>query len=102
MFQNTQMSFNEANYVMVNSVMNIMTINGAKMMQKMPQQCFSVVIILQLLEKDYERHTMTNLAFCLSCYVYIFAILSYLTTVNQCLTIFLFFSKIMCPWKDLH
>ena len=34
---------------------------------------------------------MTNVAVWLSCYVYIFAILSYLTTVNQCLTVF--FSK---------
>ena len=34
---------------------------------------------------------MTNVAVWLSCYVYNFAILSYLVTVNQCLTIF--FSK---------
>ena len=34
---------------------------------------------------------MTNVAVWLSCYVYNFAILSYLITVNQCLTIF--FSK---------
>ena len=34
---------------------------------------------------------MTNDTLCLSCYVHIFAILSYLTTVNQDLTIF--FSK---------
>ena len=33
---------------------------------------------------------MTNIAIWLSCYVYIFAILLYLTTVNQCLTIFFF------------
>ena len=31
---------------------------------------------------------MTNVAVWLSCYAYIFAILSYLTTTNQCLTIF--------------
>ena len=31
---------------------------------------------------------MTNVAVWLSHYVYIFAILSYLTTVNQCLTTF--------------
>ena len=29
---------------------------------------------------------MTDIVVCLSCYVYIFAILTYLTTVNQCLT----------------
>ena len=31
---------------------------------------------------------MTDAAVWLSCYVYIFAILTYLTMVNQCLTIF--------------
>ena len=37
---------------------------------------------------------MTNVAVWLSHYVYIFAILSYLTTVNQCLTTF--FSQKLC------
>ena len=40
------------------------------------------------MEKDNYKHTITNVAVWLSCCVYIFAILSYLTTVNQCLTIF--------------
>ena len=40
LFQKTQMSFNEADYVTVHSVMSIMTANGAKMVHKMPQQCF--------------------------------------------------------------
>ena len=34
---------------------------------------------------------MRDVAVWLSCYVYLFAILTYLTTVNQCLT--MFFSK---------
>ena len=37
---------------------------------------------------------MTNVAVWLSHYVYIFAILSYLATVNQCLT--MFFSQKLC------
>ena len=44
-------------------------------------------------EKGYYKYTMTDAAIWLTCYVYIFAILTYLTTVNQCLTIF--FPKIM-------
>ena len=44
-----------------------------------------------LLEKRYYKKTITNVALLLSSYVYIFAILSYLSTVNQWLTIF--FSK---------
>ena len=39
-------------------------------------------------EKDYYKHTMTDVAVWLSCYVYIFAIWTYLTTANQSLTIF--------------
>ena len=41
-----------------------------------------------IIGKDYYKHKMANVAVWLSCYVYIFTILSYLTTVNQCLTIF--------------
>ena len=37
LFQKTQMCFNEPDYVTVRSVMNIMTANGAKIAQKMPQ-----------------------------------------------------------------
>ena len=43
---------------------------------------------LTLVGRGYYKHTVTNVALWLSCYVYNFAILSYLTTVNQCLTIF--------------
>ena len=37
LFQKTQMSFNEPDYIMVHSVMNIMTASGVKMTHKMPQ-----------------------------------------------------------------
>ena len=43
-------------------------------------------------EKGYYKHTMTDAVVWLSCYVYIFAIWAYLSTVNYRLTIF-FFSK---------
>ena len=38
-FQKTQMCFNEPDYVMVHSVLILLTANGAKKAQKMPQ-CF--------------------------------------------------------------
>ena len=44
-----------------------------------------------MLEKCFFKHTMTDAAVWLSCYVYIFDILTYLTMVNQYLAIF--FSK---------
>ena len=50
-------------------------------------------------EKGYYKHTMADNVVWLSCYVYIFAIWIYLTTVNQWLIIF-FFPKIMCHLKD--
>ena len=37
LFQKTQMSFNEPDYVMVDTVMNMVTPNSAKMTQKMSQ-----------------------------------------------------------------
>ena len=37
LFQKTQMGVNEPDYVMVHSVMNIMTASDAKMMHKMQQ-----------------------------------------------------------------
>ena len=46
---------------------------------------------LALVGEGYYKHIMTNVAAWLGCYVCIFAILSYLTTVKQYLTIF--FSK---------
>ena len=39
LFQKTQMCFKEPDYVTVHSAMSIMTANGAKMTQRMPQ-CF--------------------------------------------------------------
>ena len=48
---------------------------------------------------------MTDVIVWLSCYVYIFAIWTYLTTVNQCLTIFFFrklcvIGKISIRWSE--
>ena len=37
LFQKTQMCFNEPHYVTVQSAINIMTADGAKMARKMPQ-----------------------------------------------------------------
>ena len=37
LFQETQICFNEPDYVTVHSVINIMTANGAKMAEKRPQ-----------------------------------------------------------------
>ena len=37
LFQETQICFNEPDHVTVHSVINIMTANGAKMAEKMPQ-----------------------------------------------------------------
>ena len=89
----TQICFNEPDNVTIHSVMNIMTANGAKMGQKRQQQCFQGINIRHLLEKDYYKHTIANVAVWLSFYVYSFTFLSYLTMVNQCLTI-LFFQKL--------
>ena len=36
LFQVTQIRFNEPDYVMLHSIMNIMTENGAKMTHKIP------------------------------------------------------------------
>ena len=44
--------------------------------------------------KDYYWHIMKDAVIWLSCYGYIFTILSYLTMVNQCLIIF--FSPKLC------
>ena len=88
LFQKSQMCFNESNYVTVHSGMNIMTANGSKMAQNMPGKCFWTIFICHLLEKVYYKHRITNVAVSFSCYVYIFAILSYSNMLNQCLTIF--------------
>ena len=44
-------------------------------------------------QKYYFKYTMRDVVVWLSCYVYIFAILTYLTSGNQCLTMF-FFQKL--------
>ena len=69
LFQKTQMCFNEPHYVTVQSAVNIMTANGAKMAHKMSQQHFYAIIIYHLLEKGFYNHTMTNVGVWLSCYV---------------------------------
>ena len=51
---------------------------------------FLVVNICYLSEKGYQKHTITDNVVWLSCYACISAIFSYLRTVNQSLTIFLF------------
>ena len=38
--------------------------------------------IWHLSEKGYYKHTMADVVVLLSCYVYIFAIWTYLTTIN--------------------
>ena len=70
---------------------DIMTKNSTKIMHKL--LLFSAVIIWHLSEKCYYyKYTMTNVTVWLTCYVaiYIFVISSYLTTINQCLTKFVF------------
>ena len=42
--QKTQMCFNEPDYILVATVINIVTANGAKMTDKMSQQCFFVLL----------------------------------------------------------
>ena len=78
--------------------------NATKIRHQLPHyqfQTIQAIIIWELSEKCYYKHTMTDFAIWVSCYVYIFAFSTYVTTVNQCLTIF-FFPKIMCHCKDLH
>ena len=88
LLQKIQMCFNDTDYVTIHSVINIMTANDVKMTQKMQQKYFEDNAIWHLLEKSYYKHTMTNVAVWLTCYVDIFAILSYLATVKQYLKIF--------------
>ena len=77
----------------MNLIMLWYTLSWTKWQQTLPKwhtKCRNNVFKLLLSEAGLlQAH---NVAVWLSCYVYIFAILSYLTMVNQCLT-FLFFSK---------
>ena len=100
LFQRTHVCFNESDYVTRHSAMNIMTKNGTKIMYKMPQLRFLVINIWYLSEKGYYKHTMGGVVVWLSCYVYIFAIWTYLTIVNQCLKIF-FLKAIICHKENL-
>ena len=56
----------------------------------MVPQWFLFINICYLSEKGYQKHTMIDVVVWLSCYAYIFTICSYVTVVNQCLTIFNF------------
>ena len=61
---------------------------------KLPQYYFYAIIIWKLSEKCHFKHTMNDAVVWLSCYPYIFAILTYFTTTNQCLT--MSFSQNLC------
>ena len=86
----TQICFYESDYVTIHSNMSIMTENSVNIMQKLSNINFEL-LSSGTYQKCYFKHTMTDAAVWLSCYVCIFAILTYLTMFNQCLTIF--FSK---------
>ena len=95
-----QICFNESDYVTLHSVINIMKKrcqNGAYNAAIMVLSYYYLAPVRKGLLQAHH----TDVAVRLSCYVYIYAISAYLTTVNQCLIIF-FFPKIMCNWKDLH
>ena len=88
LLQMTQICFYESDYVTLHPDMSIMTENRAKMRHKLLQYQFQIIIIWYLSEKCCFKHTMGDVAVWLSCYIYIFAVLTQLTTVNQCLTMF--------------
>ena len=56
---------------------------------KRPQYYFYAIILCHPSEKCHFKHTLTDPGVWLSCYPHISAILISLTTINQCLTIFL-------------
>ena len=89
LFQITQICFSESDYVTIYSVMNIMTENIAKMTHKMPQvlsYCYLAPLRKGLLQAHHDKCCSLVKLLCIY-----FAISTYLTTVNHCLTIF--FSK---------
>ena len=105
LLQITQICFYESHYVTLHSDISIIKEDDAKITQKLPQYSFWAIIIWLLSEKCYLKHTMTYAAVWLSFYVFIFAILTYLTTVNQCLTIFFVqklcaIGKIFIRWSE--
>ena len=90
LFQITQICFSESDYVTIHSVMNIMTENSAKMTHKMPQvlsYCYLAPLRKGLLQAHHDKCCSLVKLLCIY-----FAISTYLTTANHCLTIF--FSKI--------
>ena len=93
LLQMTQICFYDSDYIMLHLDMSTMTENRAKMTRKLLQYRFYALIIRHVSEKCYLKDTMRDLVVLLSYYAYIFAILTYLTTVNQCLTM-LFFRKL--------
>ena len=105
LLQITQICFYESHYVTLHSDISIIKEDDAKITQKLPQYLFWAIIIWRLSEKCYLKHTMTYAVVWLSFYVFIFAILTYLTTVNQCLTIFFVqklyaIGKIFIRWSE--
>ena len=77
LFQKPQIFFNKPDYVTVHSVLENTTI------------MFLSYCYLALVGKGLLQHTMGNFAVWLGCYICVVSVLSYLTTVNQCLTMFL-------------
>ena len=90
LLQMTQICFYDSDYITLHPDMSIMTENRAKMTHKILQYQFYAIIIWHLSEKCYLKDTMRDVIVWLSYYVYIFAILTYLTTINQCLTMIFF------------
>ena len=86
LFQITQICFSESDYVTIYSVMNVMTENSAKMTHKMPQvlsYCYLAPLRKGLLQAHHDKCCSLVKLLCIY-----FAISTYLTTVNHCLTIF--------------
>ena len=101
----TQICFYGSDQLTQQSDMSIKTENVAKMMYKLPQYQFCTIIIWHMSEKCNFKHTVTDAAVSLSCYVYVFAISTYLTTVYQYLRIFFsqklyVIGKIFIRWSE--
>ena len=93
LLQMTQICFYYSDYIMLHPDMSTMTENRAKMTRKLLQYWFYAIIIRHLSKRCYLKDTIRDVVVWLSYCVYIFAILTYLNTVNQCLTMH-FFQKI--------
>ena len=88
LFQIIRICFNASDHVTLHCLMKLMAVNGATMTGKTSELWFLVVDIWLLSEKGYCKYTITEVVAWLSCSVYIFAIWTYLTMVNQLSTIF--------------